>query len=217
MHADREPTRSAFARLRAATDRIPTKWFASIATGLFLAATAAFGGLNTVTPPAVALPQWQIGDRVEGDQLAITVERAVLIDDLEGSGATPDEAAGERLLVLLVEAENLADEAVGMYANSSTKSNTVLLLPDERPATQITREDDATWSPWLQPNVPAEVVFIWTVPGADYAEGDRLELTVQNTTLEQFSFLTSGTYWSTPEKSGTLTVELEDVGAGVQQ
>ena len=39
-----------FEWIRAASDRVPTRWLAGIATALFLVATAAFGGLATAAP-----------------------------------------------------------------------------------------------------------------------------------------------------------------------
>lgn len=72
------PSRSRFGWLRAASDRVPTRWFAGIATGLFLVA-AAFGGLATAAAPAVVA--LEPADEHRNAQLALTIGRAVLFDE----------------------------------------------------------------------------------------------------------------------------------------
>lgn len=212
--------RTAFGRLRKATDRVPTKWFAAIGTGLFLAVTAAFGGLAPVAaeeePP---LDRLVAGETHTGEQLAITVQRAVLIDELPGSGAFPDEENGERLLVLLVEMENLWTEPLPASTASLTSqvAKSVGLSGDDRLVVGLVREDDQTFNPWLQPDVPALLAFTWTVGPDDYAGDQDLEVVLSDARLQIGSFLYTGESWLTPVPAAVVTVPIEDVGAGVEQ
>ena len=210
--------RSRFARLQAATDRVPTKWFAAIGTGLFLAVTAAFGGLAPVAAEEKPLEQLTVGETHTGAQLAMTVERAVLIDRLSGSGAFPDADKGERLLVLLVRMENrwsepaIASAFAGLL--DATYRRNVVLAGDGAVADGIVREDDQTLDPVLQPGVPALIAFSWVVPGTAYRDGEELTVVLKDAALEHGQMLFSGDYWGTPEPAAHVSVEIEDVGAG---
>ena len=145
--------------LRAASDRVPTRWFAGIATGLFLAATAAFGGLATVSEPEIAAIQ--PGDEHQNDQLSITVERAVLLDEFPEAGVYVED--DEDVLALQIGVENRWTEAISAGpAGSVARTVRIAELADtERES--VARYDDATTSPWLQPGVPAELVITWVV------------------------------------------------------
>lgn len=206
------PRPSRFARLQKATDRVPTKWFAAIGTGVFLAGTAAFGGLAPVAVAEKTLATVGVGDTHTSPQLEITVERAVLIDSLTGSGVSPDRDKGERLLVLLVEVENqwtrpLAPSLAGSYAHA------VRLDGDPRPAEAVVREDDQTSGPWLQPDVPALLAYTWTVGARDYTGGDDLTVVLQDAELIVGQFLYTGENWGEYTPAATVTVPLEDAGA----
>jgi len=209
------PRANRFVRLRAATDRVPTKWFATIGTVLFLAATAAFGGLNSVAAEETPLAELSAGEEHVSPQLGITVQRAVLIDALPGSGAFPDREKGERLLVLLVEIENRWDRPLatdGTYGIDVA----VRLDGDTRPATGIVREDDQTPTPLLQPGVPALLAFSWVVPGGAYSGDEELRVILHDSSLYEAQFLYSGESWDDPTPAAVVTVPIEDVGAGVE-
>jgi len=209
------PRPNRFARLRAATDRVPTKWFATIGTVMFLAATAAFGGLNDVPAEAKTLEVLGTGETHTSPQLAITVQRAVLIDELSGTGAFPDEEKGERLLVLLVEVENRWDRPLATFGSAGVQ-RAVLLEGDDRAADGIVREDDQTSTPWLQPGVPALIAFSWVVPGDAYAGGEPLRIVLSDATLYQAQLLSSGESWVDRTPAAVVTIPLEDVGAGAE-
>ena len=206
-----------FARLRAATDRVPTKWFAGIGTALFLAVTAAFGGLAPVAADdEPALARLAAGDTHTSRQLAITVQRAVLIDELRGSGSFADEEKGERLLVLLIEMENRWNVPLRTFGTEGVM-DAVRLDGDDRAATGIVREDDQTFTPWLQPGVPALLVFSWTVPGTAYADGDELKIVLRDSTLQVGQLLYTGDTWGEPSPAAIVTARIEDVGAGAEE
>lgn len=211
MSAPAPPARPrVFDSLRKATDRVPTKWFAGIGTALFLAVTAAFGGLAAVAPPKVTLDELAAGQEHVGTQLAVTVQRAVLIDALPGSGSFPED--GERLLVLIADVENRWNEP--LQTSGSDGVQRTILLDDGSAADAIVREDDATLSPWLQPGVAAQLVLSWAVPADAYRDGEQLDITLQDSTRETGQLLFTGEYWSEPAPAAIVAATIEDVGAG---
>lgn len=189
---------------------MPTAWFAAIGTGAFLLATAAFGGLATAAePPLVEL---EPATPHVNDMRSLTVERAVLIDELPGSGTTPED--GQRVLALVVDVENNWTEPLSSVdrLNGIEASFRVEGLGDPSASARM---DDATGPPWLQPGVPAQLVYTWAVDADDYAAGDTLEVTLYDLSLYTASFVQKGTYWQEPVPSATLTLTITDVGAGV--
>ncbi len=202
-------TRRRFRWLRAASDRVPTRWFAGIGTALFLAATAAFGGLATAAEPGPR--QLEPGETHRNDQLAITVERAVLVDEFPEAGVFVDD--GERVLAVVVTAENRWTAPLAAYADSSvTESFAIDGLPPEPDS--VARYDDATMSPWLQPGVPARIVLAWAVGADEFADDQVLDITLNDMTLHTGSFVANGQWWTDPVAAATVPVALEDLGAG---
>lgn len=207
--ATRVPKRR-FEWIRAASDRVPTRWFAGIATGLFLIATAAFGGLATAAQPELA--QLEPGDPHVTDQRSLTVKRAVLIDELPGSGVTPED--GERVLALVVDVENAWDEPQESTGAESIGASFAVEGIDAEAESSAARMDDATLSPDLQPGVLAELVYTWAVDADDYDDGDELTVSLREMTLYTGSFVMTGQSWTDPVTTATMTLEIEDVGAG---
>ena len=48
----------------------------------------------------------------------------------------------------------------------------------------------------------------------DFAAGDELTVTLRELTLYTGSFVLTGQTWADPEAAATVTLEVEDVGAG---
>lgn len=209
-----EPSPSRFGRLRAATDRVPTKWFAAIGTALFLAVTAAFGGLATAAAePATPLAELTAGETHTDAQLSTTVQRAVLIDALPGSGARP--GVGERLLVLVVDVENRWTEPLmAGLGGPDGYAGSIHVKGDDRLAVGLVREDDTTSSPWLQPGVPTTLVLSWTVPAETYRDGENLAVVLGDTTRAKGQLLFDDEYWTERAPAAEVTLAIEDVGAG---
>ncbi|MFB7894460.1 hypothetical protein ACFC1I_19815 [Microbacterium sp. NPDC056044] len=209
--ATRAPRRR-FAWLRAASDRVPTKWFAGIATGAFLLATAAFGGLATAAP--ADLSTLDPGEPHVTDQRSLTVQRAVLIDALPEAGVSVED--GERVLALVVEVENGWDEPLSSTGPKGVAGSfRVAGVGAAEPA--AARMDDTTSSPVLQPGVPAELVYAWAVDADAFADGQDVEVTLYDLSLYTGSFVTTGRWWDDPVADATVTVSVNDVGAGVDE
>lgn len=214
--------RTPAAWVKVAAEKMPAKWVTVAALGLFLAATAAFGGLADA--PAAAekpLAQLEPGDTHDTGQLKITLDRAVLIDELSGSGTVPIKDGHERVLVVTGTIENPGDTV--LYSSSfATKQLEIEGLPEKRPneddvEASVARLDDATLSPLIQPGLAVEVAFTWPVPDDLLQAGDDLHVTISDLTWFEPSFLMQQpAVWTTPAiPAAELDLEVEDVGAGV--
>lgn len=191
-------------------DRIPTGWFAGILTATFLAVTAAFGGLAQAAVPP--LPELEPGETHVNDQFALTVERAVLIDELPEAGITvePD----QRVLAVVLTAENVWNRALPSEGSSGLRAGVRIGELGDEPAAAVARFDDTTFSPYLQPRVPAELVLTWAVDRDALAGGDEIEIVLRDLSLRKGELVVAGEYWETPITAATMTLELTDVGAG---
>jgi hypothetical protein len=203
----RRPRATWFATL---ADRVPTGWFATIFTVLFLGVTAAFGGLAAVALPPV--PELAAGETHESDLFTLTVERAVLIDALPEAGITV--GGGERVLALVVTVENAWDRAVPSSGNAGVDAAIRITELGDRAAASVARFDDTTTAPYLQPAVPAQLVLTWAVPAGRFAADDELHVELRDFTLQTGKLITYGQWWDTPVTAAHLTVGLRDVGAG---
>lgn len=203
--------RGRLAWLQAASDRVPTRWFAGIATGAFLVATAAFGGLATAAAPEPT--PLEPGEAHITAERSLTVQRAVLIDELPEAGVVPED--GERVFALIADVENEWDRPVASTTSSGVvRSLSVPGIPRDA-SVGAARYDDTTTGPRLQPHVPARIVFAWVVPADLFAAGDDVPITLYERSLYTGSFVTDEQWWDDPVPDAVVTVEVEDVGAGV--
>ena len=101
-----EQRRSWFRGARTLFDRVPTPWLLTGITGVFLAVSAVFGGLDDAPVPAA--PVIEAGDTHAGSELTVTVTEALLIDAFPEQLVVPEE--GGRLLVVRAVVENTTTE-----------------------------------------------------------------------------------------------------------
>ncbi len=189
--------------------KVSTKWIGGAFTVIVLAATAGFGGLNTVPTPPV--PEIASGESFTGALLEYTPQRAVLIDELAETTVRP--ADGERLLVVIIDVENLDDEPRSSTSDESGKWIRVEGAPDVSPA--VVRYDDSTLGPRLQPGVPATLVLTWAVPKDAFAAGDEIRLALPDATEFVGTSVVFGEYWDDITVGAYADLVAEDVGAGV--
>ncbi|WP_248172480.1 MULTISPECIES: hypothetical protein [unclassified Microbacterium] len=204
------PTRQRTQWLHAMTDRVPTTWFSGAAIAAFLAVAGAFGGLEAVAAPPVA--ELEPGQTHRNDAFELTVERAVLIDALPEAGAYEEE--GMRVLAVVVTAENRWDRAVASTDRSALDGTFRARDLGSGEPESIARFDDTTQSPWLQPDLPVQVVVTWMVPADALADGDAVRLDIRDYRLTSGQFITSGESWEDPVTTAFVELEVTDVGAG---
>lgn len=198
--------------LREATDRVPTAWIPGILTAVFLGAAAAFGGLEAVAAPPIAT--LQPGDEHRNDMLSITVERAVLIDTFPEAGASANDEEGERVLAVVVTAENVWDRAVPAENDVSLTGMLRASGLAEASPVSAARLDDGTNEPWLQPEMPVELVVTWIIDAGELAAGDEVDLELRDFTLQEGQIVFSGEAWIDPVVGARVSVPVTDVGAG---
>lgn len=195
--------RRRFTWLRAADDKLPTTWIAGIGTGLFLAVTAAFGGLNTVAAaePAALEP----GTEHVNAQLAVTVRGAHVDEDYPG--AYLDDA--ERVLVIDLTVTNRWSEPLYTSPGQSVSDAVVVrgLDPSAEPL-PVARTDDGTLTPVLQPGLAVPLTLAWTVPADAYAPGETITVELRDEKLFTGSMVVSGQYWDDPVTAATMDLTL---------
>lgn len=189
---------------------MPTGWITGAFTGLFLLVTAAFGGLAKAPTPG--LTTIEAGERYENAQLALQIERAVLIDTFVEAGASA--GPGERVLAVSVLAENRwRSPLITTGDHSVSQALRVQGLGDAAP-TAVARMDDATLTPWLQPGVPAELVVTWVIADDALSEGDEVEFVIRDAVLHTGKAVTYGESWVDAKPAARVLTEVIDVGAG---
>lgn len=173
-------------------------------------AIAATGGLETVADEEPE--QFGIGDTFISSQLSIDVDRIAVVDELPGSGAFPDEDAGERVLAVLVEVTNLDVEP--RNASGTGGLGTVRLdgRPDDAP--NVTVYGDADYSAVaLQPDLPTRILLTWVVV-ADEIEDDDVQLILPEAVKSNSTLFRGESYWSDTSSTVVISGAVEDLGAG---
>jgi hypothetical protein len=203
------------ARAKALSAKVPTRWFITSLVALFLAASAAFGGLEEAPTPPV--PQLGVGDSFTGAQLRIAVEDAVLIDAFPEAFITPQ--PGNRLLVIRATVENVWDKPVTTSSKIGAADNVrprgIDGMEDE-PLTVSVISDGSPY-PDLQPSVPVELAFIWEVPSGAVSQSDVITIDVLDKTYVAGGLVTYGERFQDPFVAAYVEAPVTDVGAGVGQ
>lgn len=204
-------------RAIALVEKVPTRWFVTAGAAVLLLATAAFGGLAEA--PHRVVPDASVGERIDGDPLAVTVERVVAIDALPESGIVP--ADGKRLLGVVAVIENTWDRPVSSGEGTGARDSIRLVGVDEvqgEPADTVALFADGTTDPDFPVDVPVEVVFFWEVDPMSISrigDGGSLRIDVFGRTgLQQSGAVTDGVRWTGTRELARLAVALDDRGDG---
>lgn len=200
-----------FDRLRIATDRVPTKWFAAIGTGVFLMVSAAFGGLADA--PEAPVATLDLGAPHTTEQITLEIQEVVVVDDLPELYL--DLAPGHRVVAVLVHATNEWTEPQTATLLSSGIRDLLRLdiegLADARPI-EIVRVDDNTATPVLQPGLRTPLAFLWSVPADTVADGDDVTVQVFDETFSVGQVVWSARLWGDPVLAATVDATVEDLG-----
>lgn len=215
--------------LRRAADRLPTKWFGTIAATAFLIVTAAFGGLSTA--PAPPLPEIAIGETYTNDQMSITVERMFVTDSVDDFfDASVITGPGDELVVVVATVTNRwdrplsvgddLDRAVSVSTGSASDADSnegdagVVLDSDTLPV--FARTDDATAARTIQPGVPTPLAWIWHVDGStaqQITNADEVAVTIFDQTVVTGTYLFWGDRWGDPIAAARVVVQPETPGS----
>lgn len=197
---------------RQSIDLVPTSWLLTGAGAVLLGATALFGGLEAAAVDPT--PSVAVGETFAGSDFEMTVVRVELSDDFDNVLVFPDEEQGERVLVVVVDVVNTFDTPRG--SASGKKDSPVidgirLEGLDERPT--ISRADDGTGSPALQPDVPTRLLLAWLVGPDDFRDGDEVHLTLPDSTHYVGTSVMRGDYWWDTRVGATVTTTIDEVAA----
>jgi hypothetical protein len=193
--------------------RLTLTWITRIGVVGLLAASALFGGLDDAEPPAI--PDLEVAERHDGAPLAITVERAVVVDEIAGVAKPVDD--GGRLLLVVATAENTSAAPV-LAPVDSLRVGGLDSVSSEDPARSINVLDDDSTVHRLQPRVPTRLVFIWDVSAAELADGDELRVGLFDLTFVETRDIVINAAWQDPALAAVVTVPVEDLdlAAGTQ-
>lgn len=189
---------------RRTIDLVPTSWLITGAGGVLLAMTAVFGGLATA--PVEPIPEIAVGDVYKGSDFEITVVGVELWNDNGKSGVFPNTDAGEQVLVVTVDVENrFAKPRPSSSVDEKGMLDELRVSPfDTSP--EVSRADDGTFSPMLQPNVPARLLLAWLVEPGELLVGDTVTVSLHDATHQVGSSVLRGIdYWVDEGVGATVT------------
>jgi hypothetical protein len=199
---------------------VPTKWFITALSTLFLVASAAFGGLAAVpTPP---LPTIEPGSTFAGTQLDIAVSAAVLIDAFPEQGIEP--TPGNRLLVVRAIVENVWDFPVSTMGGVGAADNLRVVgangvtadgLSEDTPPFAVAIVSDGSQQTELQPGVPVELAYIWQVPSNALADAAQVRVAILDKVYHSGGQVAYGENFADPFVAAYTEVAVTDVGAGM--
>lgn len=188
------------------SSRLTLTWITRISVVALLAASALFGGLEDAE--LEPLDELGVGDEFEGNPLSITVERAVLADEISGV-AVPEEP-GDRLLLVVATMENLSDEPIPAPRSSMRVGGLESVgLDDEPHSINLLSDDSAVRE--LQPRISAPLVLIWDVAAHELVDGAELRLGLFDLTFVQQDDFILREGWQDPELGAIVTVDVEDI------
>ncbi len=192
---------------------IPTPWLITAGGAVLLAATAAFGGLQTAPPKPV--PVVSIGEQYSGSDLEMTVQGVELRAEGGNAASFPDKKKHEKVLAVIVDVVNTFDKP-RLASASGTPSPAVDGIHvdgiDEKPL--IAYADGSSGSVWLQPDVPVRLVLSWVVGPDELHDGDEVRLTLPDSTHSVGTNVQRGVdIWDEVVVGATVTTTVQEIPA----
>lgn len=202
-------------RGRVLADRLPTRWIITGGTAGLLGLSALFGGLEAA--PVQAAPVLAAGESHAGSELTVTVDNALLIDALPEQYLSP--TTGNRLLVVRATVENTTTEPrrLSPVEVDSIGVDGVPGVPHTEPPLRILVIDDGSGEVVVQPGVPVELAYVWEIGAAALSAGDTVTVDLLDRVYISEGRLTHGGLYADPVVAATVSVLLDDVGAGASE
>ncbi|MGV9803147.1 hypothetical protein ACWDTP_34340 [Mycobacterium sp. NPDC003449] len=181
-----------------------------------LGVSGIFGGLD---PARLTdrLDKADPGSEVTVDPFALTVEQAVVVDEIKGVAPRPD--PGHHLMVLLVTAENRSNASVGSYlllpaSRATSFENRSLVVLDDRLAPRNASAYDADSDvavAVLNPGLTYRLALVWEFGGP---VPEQLPLGLAKLTYRGVTISPDELLWQDPEATATLTMPVRDATKG---
>ncbi len=169
-HADPVHTGTPRSAVRRWVSGLGVSQIRTIVVVAILAATAAFGGLDTVAKTATT---FKPGEAFSDGQFTVTLERAVLVSSIKaGTRTVAPEKPGRRYLGIVAGVTN--DSTV---PGTLTDELDVRGLPDLEPVGAM-RLTDGMPVGFLGPGLTEQVAFIWEMPADALRDGDTVTVRI---------------------------------------
>lgn len=213
------PKASRFTWVRARADAVPTKWLSTIALGVFLVGTAAFGGLNRVEDDGI--PELTAGETYTGAGLEITVVGASLVDEDISTGINTLDHPTMQILTVYLDITNV-DTQTRTVTSAATMEDfyfppEIDQLTASGGVLEVRRTDDRrSVHAQLHPGVKTPLMVSWMVPETDYADGDTFRFGLPDATKVAGETIIAGEYWTDIHLGAYVTVTIEDLGSGTR-
>lgn len=191
-------------------------WIAAATATAVLLVVGVTGGFTRAT---LHPPELGVGDEARMSTYAITVLGAEVATEIESEYLSAD--PGEKLLVMTTRMENLTDAPIGVGTTADRTSTNIINIPGPLLDLADATATDASVSVWradgsagqviLQPGVPSQVTFAWTVPEEALSDGE-VSLDVHEAEVRRGRVLISSTAvsWRAAEIGARITVAAED-------
>ena len=208
--------RSAVSRWTHAAVELPRWiWWAAAALVALMIVVAAMGGLSRAEASPTDLGP---DDEARTSMYAITVLDAEFTTEVESEYLEAE--PGEKFLVMSTRMENLSDTPIGVGTTADRVStgfvNTENPLLDLKGVTatdsvDVWRADGSSGQVILQPGVPDQVTFAWTVPEDSFPDGAvSLDVYEAETRRGQVVLSSRAVTWRPAALSARITVTAEE-------
>lgn len=190
-------------------------WIAAGTAAVVVLVVAVTGGFTRAT---VQPPELGVDDEARMSTYSITVLAAEFATEVESEYIDAD--PGEKLLVMTTRMENLTDTPIGVGTTADRTSTNLINVSDpllelaDATATDsvsVWRADGSAGQVILQPGVPSQVTFAWTVPEDAFPAGE-VSLDVHEAEVRRGRILISANAisWRAAEVGARITVAAED-------
>lgn len=188
------------------SSRLTLAWITRIGVVGLLGASALFGGLDEAEPVPIA--ELKVAETHRGAPFTITVERAVIVDEIDGV-ARPTAADG-RLLLVLATIENTSRAPLPTPMDS-LRVGGLESISSAVPARSINVLDDDSIVHRLQPRVETTVVYIWDIAAGELADGDELRVGLFDLRFVETRDIVISDAWQDPALAAIVTVPVDDL------
>ncbi|WP_432945202.1 hypothetical protein ACQPXM_04930 [Kribbella sp. CA-253562] len=179
----------------------PVRTWAISAAVVLLAVSAAFGGLNKADAET---PQAGAGAAVDAGQFNVTVQRVVVVKDLEPL-FTPDD--GGALIAVVTKLELTDKTGVQAPTDLIRLLDVAGVKPTDAPI-GTTNLRDQTQNPVLTPHHAEDVAYVWKLPKATDLPRE-VRLSVQHYTFRE-SVLDHHDLWTKDTIAAEVTAPVKD-------
>lgn len=140
-----------------------------IALAAVVGLIAVLGGFDEA--PVEALPELELGQQFDGNEVTTTVTGTRLSDTAPFTGYDADD--GEEYLIVEATVENVTT-LPNLFADASLRVLVSGVLSANTRPDSVVDLSTGEYSPVLNPGLPAELAYVWPIERGAIADGDEL-------------------------------------------